>query len=459
LMVVVYVDDLLVVGRNEDQLADAMARTMGALAEDGWYTALDKTFITPCSAIVFLGLVVDLGERTLRVSKRLAKKLALLCKEVVRFQVVSLNVLQKVGGLLSFCAQAAPEAGIWRSAINGAMAEAQRLPGTMVGVKGCLQEELKLWAREAMHLPSLTKPQGGEQGDTVIVTDAAGDPYNGWGALAWPGKQAAPDIATLLGERRNYRAVGGWGQATGVQVMHGSLTAVTSSAAYELQGLHRALVALHRRDPAAVQGRRIVWYGDATSATRSIRGWRTRSAGSGVWVTNILQFCRRHKCRIDPHWVSRWLEWQPAADFLSRVEYKRGQAEWAMPEGVRQDIEKWAGWVPTVDLFAAEGNAGAAEACSRYPTKGMTTDAFSFPWDGIMGWAFPPFKMVSRVWAHLREAKGARVLVVVPVGSLVPSDLQVRVRALGDVALVRLDGVTASHPCPRGLKVIDVGPI
>jgi hypothetical protein len=458
-MLVVYVDDILLVGRSEEDLAVAIKMSLEAMAENGWYAALDKAFITPCRKLVFLGLVVDLKAKTLRVSKRLASKLEALCKEIGRWQSVSLTSLQRVGGLLAFCAQAAPEAGLWRNGINAAMGEAQRLPGCTVGVKGALRDELRLWAAEAKHLPTLVQPADGQVGATVMVTDAAGDPYRGWGALAWPGRESAPDIDQLLGRREAF-GVEDWKVESGVSVMHGKLLACTSSAAYELQALLRALVTLHRRNPGAIEGRRVVWYGDATAAVHALKNWRSRSEGSVRWVRDILQFCRRRRCRLEPHWVSRWLEWQPAADFLSRVRYMRDRAEWALPEEVRRRVVEWAGWTPDIDLFAAEGNAARPAACSRYPTKGFRTDAFSFSWVGIGAWAFPPFKMVAKVWTHARGAAGSRLLIIVPEDSLVPSDLgPVRRMTLGDVSLVRIDGVTADAACPRRLTALDVGPL
>lgn len=458
-MLVVYVDDILIVGRSEGTLAVAIEKSLAAMADHGWYAALDKAFLTPCKKLVFLGLIVDLEARTLRVSVKMAKKLEGLCKAVGRVHSVSLTALQRIGGLLAFCAQAAPEAGLWRGGINAAMGEAQRLPGATVGVKGALRDELRLWAAEAKFLPHLVHPVDAQKGATVIVTDAAGDPFCGWGALAWPGRTTAPDIEQLLGKREEF-AVEEWRVASGVAVMHGKLVPCSSSAAYELQALLRALVRLSREDPQAIVGRRIVWYGDATAAVHALKNWRSRSAGALRWVKDILQLCRRKGCRLEPHWVSRWLEWQPAADYLSRVEYIRDKAEWALPEAVRGKVVEWAGWEPQVDLFAAVGNAARPVACSRYPTMGFRTDAFSSAWAGIRAWAFPPFKMVGKVWAHVRGAAGARLLVVVPEGSLVPSDLgPVRHLSLGSVHLVRIDGVVAEHPCPKDLIVFDVGPL
>lgn len=188
--IVVYVDDVYIGAESVEALDDAMHRTISALTADGWRIAPDKTFPFACTKIVFLGLLVDLTDSSLRVPLGKAQKLARMAKEARSKPRVPLHLLQRITGLLAFFILAVPQVGLgWRGML-GAQAEAERLPGRHVWRRGTLEAELHFWECNAERLPTMSTRTADGAGVNV-VTDASSD---GTGAVWWPTSSEAPDL-------------------------------------------------------------------------------------------------------------------------------------------------------------------------------------------------------------------------------------------------------------------------
>ena len=459
---VVYVDDILILGDTPEELDAAVEDVFESLSADGWYIALDKAFLTvPATVMPFLGVLVDLSASTLRVSVGKANKFAAYCAAVLdhaggrlRRDVITLRELQKVGGTLAFLATASPLAGLMRSAIDAATAQAMRLPGRTVALRGALRAELVFWRQNAGALPRLPVPRQGLQDGVAVVTDAAGEPFLGWGAVAWPGSAQAPPVEEWLAGRQQRPgnvaagAVAGFGKLSWDSVRHGTM----SSAALEVQALRRALRWLHGRAPGCIDGKAITWYCDAQSAIGAVRKWRSKAAGLAHETRVLFEFCLAHGCSVRPVWVARELGWQPVADFLSRMAARANSAEWRLPREVYDELCGRFGFRPTVDLFASPDNTLCAAYVTQHPVRGgVRVDAFAAPWHGVRGYAFPPFSQAGRMLRHLACARGARVLSVLPAEVPVPRDVRVVASCPLAVPLVDAVGRPAPAVCPRPL--------
>ena len=108
---------------------------------------------------------------------------------------------------------------------------------------------------------------------------------------------------------------------------------------------------------------------------------------------------------LDIHLDARYLPGQAnvLADLLSR----RGQVVgtvWSLhPQVARSLLREWGN--PSIDLFATSLNAKLPLYCSLVPDpQAVFEDAFRHPWDDLDVYAFPPFSLVSRVVACVRES-------------------------------------------------------
>ena len=78
--------------------------------------------------------------------------------------------------------------------------------------------------------------------------------------------------------------------------------------------------------------------------------------------------------------------------------------EWSLhPRVARSLLRVWGN--PSVDLFATSLNAKLPLYCSLVPDyQAVFEDAFRHPWDDLDLYAFPPFPLIGRVIARVRES-------------------------------------------------------
>ena len=118
---------------------------------------------------------------------------------------------------------------------------------------------------------------------------------------------------------------------------------------------------------------------------------------------------------LDIHIDARYLPGQASvlADLLSR----RGQVvrtEWSLhPRVARSLLRVWGN--PSIDLFATCLNAKLPLYCSLVPDpQTVFEDAFRHPWDDLDLYAFPPFPLIGRVIARVRESSLLAMTLVAP---------------------------------------------
>ena len=139
----------------------------------------------------------------------------------------------------------------------------------------------------------------------------------------------------------------------------------------------------------------------------------------GGTVSHALYLLARRLLRwtesFDVHLDARYLPGQSnvLADILSR----RGQVigtEWSLhPVVARALLRHWG--APSLDLFATSLNAKLPRYCSLVPDpQAAFEDAFAHPWDDLDVYAFPPFALLSRVIARVRESSRLEMTLVAP---------------------------------------------
>ena len=123
----------------------------------------------------------------------------------------------------------------------------------------------------------------------------------------------------------------------------------------------------------------------------------------------------RWTASFDVHLDARYLPGQDnvLADVLSR----RGQVvgtEWSLhPQVARSLLRVWGS--PSIDLFATCLNAKLPLYCSLVSDpQAVFEDAFRHPWDDLDLYAFPPFPLVGRVIARVRESSCVAMTLVAP---------------------------------------------
>ena len=118
---------------------------------------------------------------------------------------------------------------------------------------------------------------------------------------------------------------------------------------------------------------------------------------------------------LDIHLDVRYLPGQAnvLADLLSRHGQVVG-TEWSLhPQVARSLFRVWGN--PSIDLFATCLNAKLPLYCSLVPDPhAVFEDAFRHPWDDLDLYAFPPFSLIGRVIARVRESSRLAMTLVAP---------------------------------------------
>ena len=88
--------------------------------------------------------------------------------------------------------------------------------------------------------------------------------------------------------------------------------------------------------------------------------------------------------------------------------------EWSLlPQVAKKIIRTWGS--PTIDLFTTHLNAKLPLYCSLIPDpQAVFEDAFRHPWNNLDVYEFPPFHLVERVVARVRETPNLSMTLIAP---------------------------------------------
>ena len=143
-----------------------------------------------------------------------------------------------------------------------------------------------------------------------------------------------------------------------------------------------------------------------------------QTGGGGAVSDSLCELTGQLLCWTEAHNVlleARYLPGQSnvLADFLSRRNQVLG-AEWSLlPQVAKKIIRTWGS--PKIDLFATHLNAKLPLYCSLIlDPQAVFEDTFRHPWNHLDVYAFPPFHLVERVVARVRETPNLSMTLVAP---------------------------------------------
>ena len=128
-------------------------------------------------------------------------------------------------------------------------------------------------------------------------------------------------------------------------------------------------------------------------------------------IGQLLRWTEAHNVLLE----ARYLPGQSnvLADLLSRRNQGLG-VEWSLlPQVAKKIIRTWGSL--TIYLFATHLNGKLPLYCSLIPDpQAIFEDAFRHPWNHLDVYAFPPFHLVERVVARVRETPNLSVTLIAP---------------------------------------------
>ena len=202
----------------------------------------------------------------------------------------------------------------------------------------------------------------------------------------------------------------GWGAHLGLLTASGLCSLeerLLSINTRELLAIRRGL--LHFQ--SSLVGRTIsVYCHNSTAVSYLCKEGGTRSPFLSSLAQGILRWAESLSIRLTPQFIPGSLN--VLANSLSRP-HQLPHTEWSLNPEVFRSISRL--WLVQIDLFATSENRKCFIFFSPFrDPMAAGTDAFLQPWDGLQAYAFPPWSIIPRVLAKLRESRGTELTLVAP---------------------------------------------
>lgn len=378
LTVFAYIDDWFIVAETKRRAIEATSTTLALLERLGWLINREKSQLVPSQRLVYLGADLDFTSGSIAPSQIRVSSLVSLARRIL--------------GKTSTTAK-----------------EWQRLLGMMASVTDMLDLGLLRMRPLQRYLGSLYDQQTDRQSTEVPLQEGC-RPF-----LSWWTRPSNVSSGRPFQDRRPKATVTtdasllGWGATFNAQVTSGRWNQHERSLhinLLETEAIHRAVDQwkLQLRDHV------VTVLTDNTTAVAYVNregGTRSPSLLAATW--DLLLLCDSWNIKlVATHLAGKH---NVVADALSRGRLDNNEWELA---------QHWANHAfsifgrPSVDLFATPQNAKLPTFVTRaFRPDAWRTDAFSFLWDGLSLYAFPPWRLIHRVLATLRSST-ADLLLVAP---------------------------------------------
>ncbi len=365
----VYLDDFLFVHEDRDTLARAAPKIIDTMLALGVIPSTSKSELVPTRSIVFLGIVLDSADTSIRIAPDKASQYAEDLQAALETNKIRLDRWRTILGRLSFFASTAQAALLKLRAL-------QRIPASSeVNLDATSRQQLHQWSELLQKRPTrsfaeLRSLWGLDESlQLSISTDASQD---GWGACLYTGP------------------AGQTAQGTFPEELHAESINVKELYAIE-KGVHLV--------PAQKKTTSLTVFTDNTAA----KAWLNKQ-GSTSAPEQALTILGRLAYEASRRNLTVRAAFTPGhtnvtADRLSRF----GRLEWRTPRAILETIQR--AWGPVdVDATATPDKTLTLPGFSRYhwslADRGLEQD-----WRGQRVYLAPPMAMIGEVAARLERIR------------------------------------------------------
>jgi len=360
--IIAYLDDFLLLGQSLEDILTARDSMVHLLENLGFMINLEKSILTPCKRLEFLGVIVDSNSMSLCLPEGKAQSLTALCQKSMSRKSLSTQELASLVGRLVATMPAVSHTMIQIRYLQRCLRsslQVNRSYQTVVTLSDEAILELKWWSVNLSLLQG--KPLTSLPPDMIIQSDAA--KTGGWGAHC-----------------QGWKTGGQWTKSE--DQMHINVQ--------ELLAAHLAIQTFTKWKP--VKSIHLQIDNQVALAYITNQGG-TKSLDLLNRAKELWDYLRLKGISLSAEWLPTDLNVE--ADAESRnVE---DSSEWKLNQSVFHQIcNRWG--QPTVDLFASRTSHQMDNYMSFKMDPGATaTDAFQQPWENMRPYAFPPFSLVGRV--------------------------------------------------------------
>jgi hypothetical protein len=397
---VIYLDDILLLGRSSGEAEAAAETTASLLHSLGFLISWEKSVLQPTQQVEFLGVLVDSVAMEFRLSETKLAGLRTLARSFLREAearggLIRTRRLSQVIGSLTASMPAVQLTRLktrslhrcLRAALAGADPTDPTIYGTTTTLSAEAMVELRWWRDTLASWNGRSLVAQAPSPTETFASDASD--------LGWGMTRLIRASASQLSGRRDAR--GFWSELE--QLLHNNPKELLGVA----HGLQAWIQHLDLRNATVhVQT-------DNTTALSYIRKQGGRILEMGTVAERLWEWCLQRGIYLTASHVPGVQNVR--ADTLSRI--RATPAECRLKDAFYRLLVKRRGPF-TIDLFASRLNNRHTRYFSRFPDPlAAGVDALLQPWAQETAYCFPPFALIGRVLKKL-ELEGGRMLLVVP---------------------------------------------
>jgi len=374
-----YLDDWLIRAPTFQQARSDTQLVVETMTRLGWIINFKKSELTPVQQIVFLGMNIDLVSGLLRPTHEKCRKIQIWMHYLHSVSQITVRQYLSLLGLLNHVAYLVPLGRLHVRPLQLYLAsfnfELRSQLESVVPLQRVFYLALEWWTNQS-HIMSGV-PLSLPPPSLTVFTDAS--------QVAW-GASTLEDSVT--GQWQPYE-----------RTLHISVL--------ELRAVRYGLQALVTK----VQGCSVRLMSDNVSAVAYLRNQGgTRSVQLYREVRDLLLWCHEHQTILMPTFIPG--KNNVVADQLSRPNQVL-QSEWSLCPHVFRLLQRAVPQLE-IDLFATRWNRKLPTFVSPFPDQeAWDTDALSIPWEGMIGYAFPPTAIIGEVLNKIHK-ETCQILLIAP---------------------------------------------
>ena len=374
-----YLDDWLILGTSPEVVQQHLDLVMEEVTNLGFIVNLEKSNLVPSQEPIFLGAKIDLREGKVFPTTERALALSLGSQHLASKSSAPAIEWLRVLGMMASMVNLIPLCKLHMRKIQLHFLTSFNIafqPETsLVSVPTYVKRELQWWVNDSNTLTGVRFPPAPHQ--EVLTTDAS---KTGWGGF--------------IG---NESAKGSWSS----QELFYHINML------ELWAVRNSLLALEHR----VIGKKVMIRSDNSTVVAYInKEGGTRSISLCRETILMFEWCIERNIQLLAIHIPG-VE-NTKADCLSR-DASLFVGDWAIAQPIFKDLIRLRNF-PTIDLFASRTNNKLPVFCSRTRDHlAWETNAMSFSWKNLAGYAFPPIGMIPRIIQKI-QVENCLILLIAP---------------------------------------------
>ena len=373
--IVMYIDDSLLLGDNEEECHLAVSNACRLLDSLGFTIHPIKSVFKPTQTIEFLGFVLNSVSMTVTLTEHKMEKIKNVCCDLMEKSKVSIQFLAEVIGKL-----VATQPGVW--------------------IAPLFYKRLETLKNDSL------KECKGDYSASTLLSQEAKDDLKWWidnlDGFSTPVKRSKPTKVVTSDASKK-----GWGAECEGELTGGMWTVQESELHINLLELKAALFAL-KAFCKNIKDCSILIRTDNSTTVAHINHKGSVKVEAHKIIREIWLWCLENNNFVIATFLPGALN--DKADFQSRID--RHDTEWKLDENIFQRIMGRFGPCD-IDLFASRVNNQLPCYVSWEPDPyAWAIDSFTIDWSSCKGYIFPPFALILRILQKIEHEEACGILIV-----------------------------------------------